>query len=112
MQAPEKPYLRTFLPFTQALSFISATLLLPAVVNAARAFGGSSSVVALVKPQFEVGRRHLKNGIVRDPLLQAAVCDEIAQVLTNLGWRVGARIPSPISGGDGNREFFLEAERE
>lgn len=91
------------------VSFISLKLVFHHV---GRLLRPSARLIALIKPQFEVGRRHLKKGIVRDPLLQAAVCDEIAQVLTNLGWRVGALIPSPISGGDGNREFFIEAERE
>jgi 23S rRNA (cytidine1920-2'-O)/16S rRNA (cytidine1409-2'-O)-methyltransferase len=71
----------------------------------------SATLLALIKPQFEAGRRHVKKGIVRDAVVQAAVCDDIARLLTDLGWRVGGRIPSPILGGDGNREFFIEARR-
>ena len=91
------------------ISFISLKLVLPDVGRLLKPF---ATLIALIKPQFEVGRRHLKNGIVRDPLLQDAVCADIAQVLADLGWRVGAPITSPICGSDGNREFFIEAERE
>jgi len=48
---------------------------------------------------------------VRDAAVQAAICDDITQVLTDLGWHVAGCIPSPILGGDGNREFFVEAQR-
>ena len=48
---------------------------------------------------------------MRDPAVHAAVCDDIAAFLAAHGWRVGGVIPSPILGGDGNREFFIEAER-
>jgi 23S rRNA (cytidine1920-2'-O)/16S rRNA (cytidine1409-2'-O)-methyltransferase len=91
------------------VSFISLKLVLPHVGRLLKPF---ATLIVLIKPQFEVGRHHLKNGIVRDPLLQAAVCEDIAQVLTDLGWRVAASTTSPISGTDGNREFFIEAERE
>ena len=53
----------------------------------------------------------IKKGIVRDPAIHQAVCDDIAAFLASQGWRVGGRMPSPILGGDGNREFFIEAER-
>ena len=67
--------------------------------------------MALIKPQFEAARRDVKKGIVRDAAVHAAVCDDIAAFLAALGWRVGGLMPSPIRGGDGNREFFIEAER-
>ena len=80
----------------------------------ARAAGGARarckrrrSLLALIKPQFEAGRRHVKKGIVRDPLVHAAVCDDIASFVASRGWHVGGIVPSPISGGDGNREFFI-----
>jgi 23S rRNA (cytidine1920-2'-O)/16S rRNA (cytidine1409-2'-O)-methyltransferase len=66
---------------------------------------------ALIKPQFEAGRRALKKGIVRDPLVHAVVCDHIAEFVASLGWRVAGVVPSPIAGGDGNREFFIAASR-
>jgi 23S rRNA (cytidine1920-2'-O)/16S rRNA (cytidine1409-2'-O)-methyltransferase len=68
-------------------------------------------MIALVKPQFEAGRRQLKKGIVRDPQVHAAVCDDIAGFVAALGWTVAGVIPSPIAGGDGNREFLLGAAR-
>jgi 23S rRNA (cytidine1920-2'-O)/16S rRNA (cytidine1409-2'-O)-methyltransferase len=70
-----------------------------------------ATMVALVKPQFEAARAAIKKGIVRDPAVHAAVCDEIAAFVAAQGWRVVGVIPSPIAGGDGNREFLLEAER-
>jgi 23S rRNA (cytidine1920-2'-O)/16S rRNA (cytidine1409-2'-O)-methyltransferase len=90
------------------VSFISLKLVLPHISALLKP---SATIVALVKPQFEAGRSHIKKGIVRDRATQAALCDEIARVLTDLGWRAGGRIPSPIPGGDGNREFFIEAQR-
>jgi len=68
-------------------------------------------LLALIKPQFEVGRRHGKKGIVRDPLVHAAACDEIAAFVSSHGWRVAEIVPSCITGGDGNREFFIAADR-
>jgi 23S rRNA (cytidine1920-2'-O)/16S rRNA (cytidine1409-2'-O)-methyltransferase len=78
-----------------------------------------ATLLALIKPQFEAGRRdfrqdlkqRIKKGIVRDGAVHAAVCDDISAVLTTLGWRIGGLAPSAIPGGDGNREFFVEAER-
>ena len=81
---------------------------LPAVGNILKA---RATLVALIKPQFEAGRRDVKKGIVRDPAVHAAVCNDIGAFLTELGWRVGGVVPSAISGGDGNLEFFIEAQR-
>jgi 23S rRNA (cytidine1920-2'-O)/16S rRNA (cytidine1409-2'-O)-methyltransferase len=90
------------------VSFISLKQILPRV---SALLTPSATLVALIKPQFEAGRRHIKKGIVRDTVVHAAICDDIARFLADLGWRVGGRIASPILGGDGNREFFIEAER-
>jgi 23S rRNA (cytidine1920-2'-O)/16S rRNA (cytidine1409-2'-O)-methyltransferase len=90
------------------VSFISLKLILPHVSGLLKPV---ATLLALVKPQFEAGRRQIKKGVVRDAAVQAAVCDDVARLLTGLGWRVGGRVPSPILGGDGNREFFIEAER-
>ena len=68
-------------------------------------------LIALIKPQFEAGRQALKKGIVRDAAVQAAVCADIAACVTSLGWSVAGVIPSPIAGGDGNREFLIAASR-
>jgi 23S rRNA (cytidine1920-2'-O)/16S rRNA (cytidine1409-2'-O)-methyltransferase len=91
---------------TADVSFISLKLVLPPALSLARM---PARLVALVKPQFEAGRRHLKKGIVRDPQIHAAVCDDIAAFVSSLGWTVAGIMPSPIAGGDGNREFLLGA---
>jgi 23S rRNA (cytidine1920-2'-O)/16S rRNA (cytidine1409-2'-O)-methyltransferase len=93
---------------TVDVSFISLKLVLPTALALALT---PALLVALVKPQFEAGRRHLKKGIVRDPQVQAAVCDDIAAFVSSLGWTVTGVIPSPIAGGDGNREFLLGVSR-
>jgi 23S rRNA (cytidine1920-2'-O)/16S rRNA (cytidine1409-2'-O)-methyltransferase len=90
------------------VSFISLKLVLPAIGKLLRA---RATIIALIKPQFEAARAAIKKGIVRDPAVHAAVCDDIAAFFTAEGWRVGGVIPSPIPGGDGNREFLIEAER-
>lgn len=93
------------------VSFISATLVLPAVIVSA--FPPDSPtrnklVVALVKPQFEVGREQVgKGGIVRDAALQAAAVEKVRQSLLGLGCQRTDSIESPILGGEGNREFLL-----
>jgi 23S rRNA (cytidine1920-2'-O)/16S rRNA (cytidine1409-2'-O)-methyltransferase len=90
------------------VSFISLKLVLPALERLLRR---PAQLVALIKPQFEAGRKHLKKGIVRDPAIQAAVCDDIAAFAAGHGWGVAGIIPSPIEGGEGNREFLLGARR-
>ncbi len=90
------------------VSFISLKLVLPHVSSLLKP---SATLLALIKPQFEAGRRHIKKGIVRDAAVQAAICDDIARALTGLGWHADGHIPSPIPGGNGNREFFIEARR-
>jgi 23S rRNA (cytidine1920-2'-O)/16S rRNA (cytidine1409-2'-O)-methyltransferase len=90
------------------VSFISLKLVLPAALRLAQA---PAQLLALIKPQFEAGRRHVKKGIVRDPAVHAAVCDDIAAFVATHGWQVEGIVPSPIPGGDGNREFFVAAQR-
>jgi 23S rRNA (cytidine1920-2'-O)/16S rRNA (cytidine1409-2'-O)-methyltransferase len=95
------------------VSFISATLVLPAVIAAA--FPATHSVdgkriIVLVKPQFEVGRGQVgKGGIVRDPALQADAVEKVRQALLGLGCGKTDSIESPIPGAEGNREFLLYA---
>jgi 23S rRNA (cytidine1920-2'-O)/16S rRNA (cytidine1409-2'-O)-methyltransferase len=91
---------------TVDVSFISLRLVLPPALALART---PARLVALIKPQFEAGRAALKKGIVRDPATHAAVCDDIAQFVGSLGWRVAGTVQSPIDGGDGNAEFLLGA---
>ena len=90
------------------VSFISLKLVLPAVTALVTPV---ATLLALIKPQFEAGRDRVKKGVVRDPAVHQAVCDDIAAVAASLGWRVRGIIPSPIAGGDGNVEFLLAAER-
>jgi len=90
------------------VSFISLKLVLPALE---RLIAKPARLVALIKPQFEAGRKHLKKGILREAAIHAAVSDGIAAFAVSLGWDVKGLIPSPIEGGDGNREFLLGALR-
>jgi 23S rRNA (cytidine1920-2'-O)/16S rRNA (cytidine1409-2'-O)-methyltransferase len=93
---------------TVDVSFISLRLVLPAV---SQLLQPTAVIVALIKPQYEVGRSRVNKGVVRSASARAAACDEIAALLRSEGWRVQAPLPSPISGGDGNCEYFIEAER-
>jgi len=88
------------------VSFISVTLILPAVVPLLRPDG---QMVILVKPQFEVGRGQVgKGGIVRDPELHQAACERVARAVREYGFEI-AMIESPILGAEGNKEFLLYA---
>jgi 23S rRNA (cytidine1920-2'-O)/16S rRNA (cytidine1409-2'-O)-methyltransferase len=91
------------------VSFVSLTKVLPAALAFVR---GPARLVALIKPQFEAGRRRLKKGVVRDEAVQREVCDAVATTVAALGWKVLGVIPSPILGGDGNREYLLGAVRD
>jgi len=92
------------------VAFISATLVLPAVLAAAPSL---VEAVVLVKPQFEAGREHVgKGGIVRDPEAHQLAIDKVAACVRSLGWTVVETIPSPITGVEGNREFLLYARRD
>src|SRR5579875_1171053 len=98
--------------FAMDVSFIGASLVLPAVVAAlapAETRWGGQAVI-LVKPQFEAGREHVgKGGIVRDPAAQQAAVARVADTVKQLGGEVLAVIDSPILGMEGNREFLLYA---
>jgi 23S rRNA (cytidine1920-2'-O)/16S rRNA (cytidine1409-2'-O)-methyltransferase len=90
------------------VSFISATLVLPAVLRSAPTV---SEIVILVKPQFEAGRESIaKGGIVRDEAAQQAAVSKVQAALVELGGCNTEVIESPILGGEGNREFLLHAE--
>jgi 23S rRNA (cytidine1920-2'-O)/16S rRNA (cytidine1409-2'-O)-methyltransferase len=90
------------------VSFISATLVLPAVV--ASLLRDGAEVVVLVKPQFEVGREAIgKGGIVRDEAAQRSAVDKVTQAVVALAGRDIQVIDSPILGTEGNREFLLHA---
>ena len=105
------------------VSFISATLVLPAVMRAALSYASTNrgsiessikssiEIVVLVKPQFEAGREQVgKGGIVRDESAQRAAVSRVEAALAELGGGRAEWIESPILGGEGNREFLLHAE--
>ena len=93
------------------VSFISATLVLPALVAAAFRFhprATQGDAVILVKPQFEAGRDWIgKGGIVRDPVAHQLAIDRVTSTVIELGGEGIEVIPSPILGAEGNREFLL-----
>jgi 23S rRNA (cytidine1920-2'-O)/16S rRNA (cytidine1409-2'-O)-methyltransferase len=96
--------------FSMDVSFISATLVLPAVVSAAFKPGdaGAAEAVILVKPQFEAGREHIgKGGIVRDPAAHDLAIERVRACVSSLGGEEIDGINSPILGAEGNREFLL-----
>jgi 23S rRNA (cytidine1920-2'-O)/16S rRNA (cytidine1409-2'-O)-methyltransferase len=69
-------------------------------------------LVALIKPQFEVGRTEVgKGGVVRDTALHQRVCDEVREWVEGLGWQVQGIVESPIKGPEGNVEFLISAAR-
>lgn len=69
-------------------------------------------LVALIKPQFEVGREEVgKGGVVRDPALHARVCEDVRGWIAGLGWTVQGITESPITGPQGNVEFLIAARR-
>jgi 23S rRNA (cytidine1920-2'-O)/16S rRNA (cytidine1409-2'-O)-methyltransferase len=100
---PERPDLAVI-----DVSFISLKLVVPAV---GQLLTQRAQLLALIKPQFEATRAHLKKGIVRDEAVHKMVCEDIGAHIVSLGWRIGGIEPSAILGGDGNREFFIEAQR-
>jgi 23S rRNA (cytidine1920-2'-O)/16S rRNA (cytidine1409-2'-O)-methyltransferase len=92
---------------TMDVSFISATLILPALVPL---LAPSADLLVLVKPQFEVGKGQVgKGGIVRDPSQHQEAIARVSRTLLGLGFSQPASMESPILGAEGNREFFLHA---
>jgi 23S rRNA (cytidine1920-2'-O)/16S rRNA (cytidine1409-2'-O)-methyltransferase len=91
------------------LSFISQTLVLPAVVPLLKAGG---TLLTLVKPQFELQPGQVgKGGIVKEPEFYVVVEQRLREACAALGLTVTAWFDSPIAGGDGNREFFICATK-
>jgi 23S rRNA (cytidine1920-2'-O)/16S rRNA (cytidine1409-2'-O)-methyltransferase len=92
---------------TMDVSFISATLILPALPPLLEAH---ADVLVLVKPQFEVGKGQVgKGGIVRDPRLHQEAIARVSRKLLELGFSQLACVESPVPGAEGNREYFLHA---
>lgn len=90
------------------VSFISLKAVLPVALSLAAA---PMSLLALIKPQFEAARKHSKRGIIRNAMVHQEICDDIAAFAASQGCTDIRVFPSPITGGDGNVEFFLGARR-
>ena len=90
------------------VSFISLRLVLPVAV---RLINDNAVILALIKPQFEVGRDEVGKGVIRDSRLQRRVVDEIVAFSEELGLETVGTCESPITGPAGNREFFLYARK-
>lgn len=92
-------------------SFIGLKTVLPAAMGLTKPH---ARLVALIKPQFEVGKERVgKGGVVRDPALHAEVCADIeAWMNAQPGWRVAGLTTSPITGPEGNVEFLIAAEKQ
>lgn len=91
------------------VSFIGLAKVLPAALRLAT-FG--ADLIALVKPQFEVGPENVgKGGLVKDEALRIRALDDVIEFLRGSGWIVRATADSPITGGDGNHEYLLWAQR-
>jgi 23S rRNA (cytidine1920-2'-O)/16S rRNA (cytidine1409-2'-O)-methyltransferase len=90
------------------VSFISLKAVLPVALSLAAA---PMHLLALIKPQFEAERKHSKRGIIKHAGVHQAICDDIAAFAASLGCVDIQVFPSPITGGDGNIEFFIGGRR-
>ena len=88
------------------VSFISLKKIMPHLATLA---APGACLVVLIKPQFEAGRKSVRKGVVRDPVVHRTICEELIAFAANLGWEVLGVMESPVLGGDGNREFLLGA---
>jgi 23S rRNA (cytidine1920-2'-O)/16S rRNA (cytidine1409-2'-O)-methyltransferase len=103
-EVPERPQL-----VVCDVSFIGLAKALPAALALA---GEGAELVALVKPQFEVGPERVgKGGLVKDAAVRAEAVDAVKAFLADAGWAVQATTDSPIEGGDGAREYLLWAQK-
>jgi len=91
------------------VSFIS---LKKVVLPVSRLLIDDAFIIALIKPQFEVGKGRVgKGGVVRDPLLHQEILDNLIRFFEDSGWMVQGHIPSPLLGPKGNREFLIYLRR-
>jgi 23S rRNA (cytidine1920-2'-O)/16S rRNA (cytidine1409-2'-O)-methyltransferase len=91
------------------VSFISLEKVIPSILKFLKP---GSEIIALIKPQFEVGREQVgKGGIVRDEAARSAAVDRVTEFIRGSGFEVKDVIPSPITGQDGNVEFLMYAVR-
>ncbi|MDO9263845.1 MAG: TlyA family RNA methyltransferase, partial [Desulfosalsimonadaceae bacterium] len=94
---------------TVDVSFISLKIVIPAVIPFLKHQG---KILALIKPQFEVGKTQVgKGGVVKDPALHESVIKDLSAFFSNAGLGPGPVIPSPILGPKGNREFIIYLTR-
>ena len=91
------------------VSFISLKQVVPAV---SQLLVDNAFIIALIKPQFEVGKGRVgKGGVVRDPLLHEGVIEDLTRFFKESGWQIQGCIPSPLLGPKGNREFLIYLTR-
>jgi 23S rRNA (cytidine1920-2'-O)/16S rRNA (cytidine1409-2'-O)-methyltransferase len=90
------------------VSFISLDRILGPVAQCFGPLGGR--IVCLVKPQFEAGRKQVRDGVVRDPQIHRQTLETVARYAIGIGLRLRNAVASPLTGPAGNREFFLELE--
>jgi 23S rRNA (cytidine1920-2'-O)/16S rRNA (cytidine1409-2'-O)-methyltransferase len=90
------------------VSFISLDRILRPVALCFGPMGGR--IVALVKPQFEAGRKQVRDGVVRDPQIHRQTLETVARYALGIGLKLRNAVASPLTGPAGNREFFLELE--
>ncbi len=91
------------------VSFISLRLVVPPV---SKLLMREAFIIALIKPQFEVGKGQVgKGGVVRDPFLHQEVIHKLSTFFENSGWTVLGNMDSPLMGPKGNREFFIALKR-
>ncbi|MBC2715609.1 MAG: TlyA family RNA methyltransferase [Desulfobacteraceae bacterium] len=87
------------------VSFISLKIVIPAVKKFLKNDG---KILALIKPQFEVGKNQVgKGGVVKDPKLHQSVIEKLSSFFSDTGFKIGPVIPSPILGPKGNKEFII-----
>ncbi len=90
------------------VSFISLDKVLP---KASELLAKKGDIIALIKPQFEVGKENIGKGIVKDPALHEMVKNKIVDLAKSLKFKIEGPIDSPIEGGDGNIEFLIHLYR-
>ncbi len=87
------------------VSFISLKIVVPAIIKFIKP---AAKIIALIKPQFEVGKGKVgKGGVVRDPLQHECVIEDLHRFFKDSGWSALPVVPSPILGPSGNREFLI-----
>jgi len=92
------------------VSFISLKIIIPSAINVLKPVG---DLIALVKPQFEVGKEKVENkGIIKDPKKHLGVLIELNAFMKKQGWPITNIATSPITGQKGNREFLIHCLRK